>query len=346
VKKNDSLAFELIRNAANKKHPQAMGMLGLFFLKGVGTNVNENKAFHWLKKAANEGDAQAQYNLSLAYSKGLGTSKNTTDALKWLINSAEQEHITAQNTLAKYYYNGRDVEKDIEKAFAWFLRSAKHGDADSQYNVGTFYWNGMGVKRNHLEGIKWLAKSAKKNNQNAIDTLQNFTSPLKWRSPDAKLDANIVLIDVNGKRIPGTNHTCDKSNDVRDPHLIAGDKFYSFVYFLNCKHDPNGHCMETANIAFFAPDWSLLKEHNDLPLLNGMDNNNNQTVFRRSDIALSITLEPEDHDGQHRIIISILDENKESISTMVQTFKKTSTEDSVAAKEENTLQPNAPCTNK
>ena len=62
---------------------KAQYKLGLFYLKGIGTDEDANKAMDWLQKSAEQGYPPAQFRLGKLYAGATGGG-NYKRALDWL----------------------------------------------------------------------------------------------------------------------------------------------------------------------------------------------------------------------------------------------------------------------
>lgn len=66
----------------------AMFNLGMYYIRGIGTEQNAEEGIGWLKKAASLGDDQAAYNVAIFYQDGKIVPQNLDAALEWFERSA------------------------------------------------------------------------------------------------------------------------------------------------------------------------------------------------------------------------------------------------------------------
>ena len=78
--------FKLINSCTNVGSLEAESLLGMLYLNGIGTKVNEVLAFKHVSNAANKGFANAQYNLGRMYKYGDGCDLNFETAIEWFEN--------------------------------------------------------------------------------------------------------------------------------------------------------------------------------------------------------------------------------------------------------------------
>lgn len=83
---------------------------------------DETKAFELTKSKALAGDLMAQRILGLRYLRGIGTSVDKVAGISWLRKAARQGDAAAQNQLGAQYWKGEGVEKDLESALYWVGR--------------------------------------------------------------------------------------------------------------------------------------------------------------------------------------------------------------------------------
>ena len=170
VKKDSSLAVELIKDAAEKDFGGAQYWLGIMYLYGFGVDKNLEKQQYWFHKAAENGNAPAQHFLGIYYDS---IKKDTTKAAEWHRKAAEQGYAPAQNSLGVFYRNGQGVEKDYIKAVEWFYKAAEQEYAFAQINIGALYENGQGIEKDYTKAAEWYCKAAAQGNKEAEKNLQN-----------------------------------------------------------------------------------------------------------------------------------------------------------------------------
>ncbi len=83
VSKNDTQAFQLMQQVAQRGLPQAAWQLAQWYEEGVGTESNLEQAFYWTQQAAQKGSAEAQQHLAEMYRNGTGTPVNLKEARRW-----------------------------------------------------------------------------------------------------------------------------------------------------------------------------------------------------------------------------------------------------------------------
>jgi localization factor PodJL len=145
---------------ANTGNAKGELLLGLAYLDGQGTTVNEAEAARWLERAAGQGDAVAQYRLGTLYERGHGVPADAVKAVQLYEAAAKQGNRKAMHNLAVAYAQGTGAKKDYAQAAQWFTRAADLGLSDSQFNLAVLYERGMGVPQSLTDAYKWYAIAA------------------------------------------------------------------------------------------------------------------------------------------------------------------------------------------
>lgn len=82
-KSNPQLAFKYMEAAADDGNPEALHMLGIFYISGVGTNQDIEKSFRYTQKAAENGFVGAFAKLGNMYALGMGVDQDVQAASFW-----------------------------------------------------------------------------------------------------------------------------------------------------------------------------------------------------------------------------------------------------------------------
>lgn len=150
VVKNEQIAIDWLKKAADNGHGEACGVLGDYYCDAG----NANQGIFYLRKGASLGDGRSYYCLFLAYSYGkYGLPKNEKMAGEFLIKSAEARFGSFFVVACAYLYGSDGLSKDKEKAIYWGKK-----DCDLSYSqyleTGKMPRDGDGWP--YL--IKWLKK--------------------------------------------------------------------------------------------------------------------------------------------------------------------------------------------
>jgi localization factor PodJL len=174
--------MQKLASLANTGDAKAQLLLGLDYLEGKGTKVNEAEATRWLARSAQQGEALAQYRLGTLYERGRGVPADAKQATRWYELAAKQGNRKAMHNLAVAYAEGSGEPKDYVQAATWFARAANLGLADSQFNLAVLYERGMGVQQSLADAYKWYliagaqGDAESKKRADALSTQLNDTS--------------------------------------------------------------------------------------------------------------------------------------------------------------------------
>ena len=100
-------AFEWMHKSAAQKYFKAYNNLGIFYLMGIGTNVNAEEAYRNLNFADSAGDYKATFNFAALQMNGIGGPKNPTKALGNIKSAALKGNEMATYYISSLYAQGR-----------------------------------------------------------------------------------------------------------------------------------------------------------------------------------------------------------------------------------------------
>lgn len=160
VTRNKATAAEWYRKAGEQGYARGQDRLGLIYSLGQGVQKDEAIALEWYRKATEQGFAAAQNKLGVMYEKGQGVPKDEAIAAEWYRKAAEQSDAAAQRNLGSLYFIGKGVPKNEPLAAEWFLKAAMRGNASAQLVLGGQYLDGLGVPKNETLGAEWIRKAA------------------------------------------------------------------------------------------------------------------------------------------------------------------------------------------
>ncbi len=96
-------AYHRLNELAQKGQTEAMGYLGLLYLRGLGIAYDPSQAFHWTERAAREGRGPDLLALSNLVYLGLGTPRDPPRAKALLLDAARTGNPAALRTLGLVY---------------------------------------------------------------------------------------------------------------------------------------------------------------------------------------------------------------------------------------------------
>lgn len=116
VAKNERLAFDLYRKAADQGHLLALTFLGINLLRGSGTPQDLKRGFECFAQAAKEGVPLAMHCLGECYFERRGTESDPGEGIKWYRRGAKLGDMGCTAELADCYEFGKGVSQDLRQA--------------------------------------------------------------------------------------------------------------------------------------------------------------------------------------------------------------------------------------
>lgn len=163
VPRDEKVAAQWYRRAADQGHPSAQNDLGFLYMKGRGVVQSHTEAARLFRAAAEQGHAIAQYNLAVLYEHGTGVTQSLVQAFDWYRRAARQNHLKAQTKLARMYEKGLGVPVDFKEALLWYEKAADQGDVGAQFTLGQ-----LEEQQNNLpQALFWFQKAAQQAHKEA-----------------------------------------------------------------------------------------------------------------------------------------------------------------------------------
>ncbi|MBK8596736.1 MAG: sel1 repeat family protein [Holophagales bacterium] len=156
--------FEL---AARWGHGEALSMLGLMALHGLGGRRDAGKAVELCRQAAERGYARAETGMGRLCWDGEAVPEDRAAAMEWWRRAARQKDAEAQLWLGNALIRGDGVARDAGAGLALVREAAESGDADAQGYLGVVLLEGRAGPPDAREAREWLAKAAGQGNEGA-----------------------------------------------------------------------------------------------------------------------------------------------------------------------------------
>jgi TPR repeat protein len=144
-KKNFALAETWLRRAGSRGHIKALVSLARLLVEGTVV-PDYGSAAVVLREAADLSDGLAQYYLGQFYNLGLGVHHDPTEAAAWFRKAADQGIIGAIESLGVMHATGIGQERDLQAAFSLLSLAAEKGSASADFNIGNLYNSGLGER--------------------------------------------------------------------------------------------------------------------------------------------------------------------------------------------------------
>lgn len=216
---NFGAAFPHFKRAAEAGHPEAMGFLGILYLRGQGTARVPGMAIRWLRAAGEARDPRGMNALGVAYQNGDGVDRSYRWARHWYTAAAEEKgYPEAMRNLGSLYRQGLGVDQSDEQALAWYRRAADGGSLDAMVDAGLMYENGWGTGRDTEQALRWYRTAAQAGSprgmfamgrvyQEGVGVDRDFREARSWylqaeRAGSADAMNNLGVLYRNGWGVP------------------------------------------------------------------------------------------------------------------------------------------------
>jgi len=299
VDKDLNKSFQLLLSAANRGYGKAQSDLGVYYVRGYGTDVNYKEAYKWYLKAAKQKNSKAQYNLAEQYEDGNPHLKtNKRKALYWYKKASKQKLKEAQYKMAYFYLEGDVVKQDHKKAFSLNLKSALQGYDKAQYSLGIMFENGIGTVKDFERAEHWYKKAADQGHKKAEKLLAELKESYKPNTNKPSGAGSGFVISKNGY-IATNNHVIDSCNKIliegleatvvskdkyNDLAILSVNKYYDSVAPLSYKSAKLGDDIKVFGypLSYMFSDEFISLTKGSVSSLSGFDNNQSEFRFTAS----------------------------------------------------------------
>lgn len=222
--KDVNRAFELMKQAAEQGHADAVGALGYFYSVGAAVEKDEKQAAAWFRKGAEMGSAKARLNLGIYLIEENGDpeenyQRRRDEGIEWIVKAADQRLPEAALAAGRYYYFGdHGLTKDYGRSAGYFKIAADLQDAEAMNFIGIMSEYGMGVPLDIAVAGDWFRKAALQGHAKARANLGRLMNPLS-EDKNQRLESLAWLILAAGQG----EVTAEKSLAEARPGLADGE---------------------------------------------------------------------------------------------------------------------------
>ena len=191
MEKDEAESERLMRKAAEAGNPDAAFQLAL----GAET---ENALDRYLP-AAEGGSPEAMRVVGWFYMNGYGTGTDGGQApdvekgLEWLRRAAEAGSVDAMMALGSYFWQETE-DLGFDEGMKWYRRAAEAGNADAMEYLSDVFEEGRLTSVDVDESVKWLRKAADANNGDAA-CLLGFCTLVGILGIEKDADAGVKLLE-------------------------------------------------------------------------------------------------------------------------------------------------------
>lgn len=176
IKQDESKGMDLIRQAADQGHTEAIYTLGYCYETGSHLDsIDHFMAVKYFKLLADNNIASGQFKMGLYYELGDGgVEADSVKAIEYYRLAANQGHGEALCYLGDFHRIGRFLPLDPKQAFAYYLQAHQAGEMIGTYYVGRSYLEGCGVDIDTATALPYLRAAAADGNGNAAYKIATF----------------------------------------------------------------------------------------------------------------------------------------------------------------------------
>lgn len=160
-------AYEYLSKSAERKVPEALYYLGVYYSK-LGKNKTALKKYIL---AAEASFTESKHICGMCYLNGIGTRKNYVLACNYFKSADSDNYAPSTIKYAECNYFGIGTEKNYVKAAKLFLKATKFNDSDAQNYLGICHFYGNGVIKNYSKACEYFAFAKNKGSLTATNNL-------------------------------------------------------------------------------------------------------------------------------------------------------------------------------
>ncbi|GLS82091.1 DUF4145 domain-containing protein [Paraferrimonas haliotis] len=171
---NDAVDIDLteaqryLSKAAESGQPEAMANLGVLYYQSGHAASNLEKAFQYTEQAAQAGYPQGQYNLYLMLVNGDGCDADAQAGERWLAEAAEQGHFDAMLARAQHMLSSDDLGHDKELAERYLREVIRYGHSvTAMLELSLGLANGAFGDVDFVKACAWLLEAEHRSQDDA-----------------------------------------------------------------------------------------------------------------------------------------------------------------------------------
>ena len=155
IKDDQKIAFTWMNKAAENRHARAMGVVALYYFRGIGGTKDDTKANDWATKAADKAQPMGYRVLG-------DLAKAKADAIKPAKEAPDLKQQLAER------------EKQLNEAYVQYLRGANAGDRHCLREMAKAYETGQpGMPQNYRVAVDYYTRAAMRRDPKSIRILSD-----------------------------------------------------------------------------------------------------------------------------------------------------------------------------
>ena len=168
-----SLAFRLLKSAADLGDSDAQVNLGYMYARGQGTAADQAEAMRLYRLSADSGNGEGMNAIAYKYTYGTGVPIDMKMAVRWYCQAIAQGNPRALNNLGLLHAQGAGVAFDMDEALDLWRQSAERGHANAMWNLGLALVQTPGAPQKQAKGKAWMIRAAGLGQPGAIGWLKS-----------------------------------------------------------------------------------------------------------------------------------------------------------------------------
>ena len=150
-------AINELNSKISQGNAEAYGVLGAFYIYGVGVYPDINRGMDLLATSVNMGCGDAAYELANFYHGADNMiNRDSQKEMFYLEKGAQLGNSKCCVPLSYNYLFGDGVPKDEYKGCHYAQIAAEDGNPDGMMNYGICFMEGLGTNKNPYEAAKWF----------------------------------------------------------------------------------------------------------------------------------------------------------------------------------------------
>jgi TPR repeat protein len=158
TRRDEKTGLALATEAAGKEDRRSLRLLGIAHQYGMaGLTPDPSAAVPWYQRSAEKGDGRAMALLGMLYIDGIGTPVDEKKGVKLLAAAADRNDAEGLSVLAQLCQTGQHgVRQDASTAAQLYAQSAAQGHAVARFNLARMFAGGEGVAKNMEQASQLL----------------------------------------------------------------------------------------------------------------------------------------------------------------------------------------------
>lgn len=168
-------ALEYLMPLAEEGHTLAQYYVAQIHHFGFGgVEKNDTVAVQWYRRAAQGGLVVAMFKLGNMYLDGDGVERDPTQAAAFYRAAGARGHAESLVMIARFYEEGLVYDKDEGEARVWYRRAIEHGSQEAMLRLASNLMSTERIPRDYRRAFTWIVVAAEQGNREAAHLRQSL----------------------------------------------------------------------------------------------------------------------------------------------------------------------------